>query len=252
MRRLVCGFVAGALVVCCASAALSQTLMQFERSLPPNTRTISTQGDAEINVVPDKCTVVFEVKTLEHDLGKAYELNAAKTKAVLAVAPKFHVEPADLQTSEITVQPSYPEGKFYSGPTHDATAFLVRTRIAFVLHEPKLAPELIQAVLAAGANAIEDFQLQTSELRKYRDQARLEALRAARQKAEALAAEMQCKVSRAIHVDETPVAVPLSIRYAMNMNVSQPAGGASEAAESNIALGRIPVRAHISATFELE
>jgi uncharacterized protein YggE len=104
--------------------------------------------------------------------------------------------------------------------------------------------------VAAGANRIHALQMRTSELRKHRDQARLMAVRAAREKAVAIASELGQKIGRARNVQ-----VDSPQGYWANANTTQnafsSAGGDSSGA-ADFAAGQITVTGRVTVTFELE
>ena len=58
--------------------------------------------------------------------------------------------------------------------------------------------------MAAGADNVNPMTLRTSELRKYRDQAREKAIQAAKEKAAALAAALGAKLGRPYSIVENP------------------------------------------------
>src|SRR5262249_58226568 len=63
---------------------------------------------------------------------------------------------------------------------------------------------LVESLVKAGGNRIDSIQYETSELRKYRDQARDLAVKAAREKAQALAAALGQQIGRAQSIEEVP------------------------------------------------
>ena len=63
---------------------------------------------------------------------------------------------------------------------------------------------LLESLIKAGGNRIDSIQYQTSDLRKYRDHARDLAVRAAREKADALAKALGQSIGKAHSIEETP------------------------------------------------
>ena len=117
----------------------------------------------------------------------------------------------------------------------------------------------MRAGLDAGANAIDSVDLETSELRKYRDEARTKALKIAREKAELLANTLSCKLGKPLMISEgySDTAYATRSNYtglaaqsaAFVHGAEMPAG--SEA-ETGIALGRLRIGSNMTATFELQ
>jgi uncharacterized protein YggE len=210
-------------------------------------RTITTSGDADVKVVPDKSTVVFQVQTFDKVLARAYQVNEASTKAVIALAPKYNVTPANVQTSQISVQPQYGESGSYGGPVRPAVGYLVETSVAICLSNPTQVPALIRDALAAGANTVQNVTLETTKERASKDEARVLALRAAREKAQLLAAEAQSKIGKAIRIEEGTVTPFMG--YAQNAVASR--SEASDDGGSSLALGQISMHARVTVTYEL-
>ena len=63
---------------------------------------------------------------------------------------------------------------------------------------------LVESLVKAGGNRIDSIQYETSDLRKYRDQARDLAVKAAREKAQALAAALGQQIGKAQSIEEVP------------------------------------------------
>jgi hypothetical protein len=107
--------------------------------------------------------------------------------------------------------------------------------------------------LEAGATSIQSVNFENSNLRKSRDEARMLALKAAREKAESLAHAENGKVGKALVITErgSEVTDLGSSRYQnMSNNVSQPSSFPNEINETE-APGEIRVSSSISVTFEV-
>jgi uncharacterized protein YggE len=112
-------------------------------------------------------------------------------------------------------------------------------------------------VLEAGANYVHGVEFATTELRKHRDEARALAVRAAREKAVALAKELGLKPGRARSIVEGGGGFWSGYGswggrgggYAQN--VSQRSADPSEVT-GTVAPGQIAVTAHVSVAFDLE
>ena len=115
-------------------------------------------------------------------------------------------------------------------------------------------------MLQAGATYIHGVDFRTTELRKYRDQARALAIKAAREKAEALARELGQQVGAPLHINEEQsgwyswYGSWWGGRYGnvATQNVVQNAGGQAWGGEGTIAPGQISVTARVAVEFELQ
>jgi uncharacterized protein YggE len=133
----------------------------------------------------------------------------------------------------------------------------VEKSIGVTLKDVSKFESLLSAVLEAGANHVYGVEFMTTDLRKYRDQARALAAKAAIEKANDLAAAAGLKV----------VGKPTSVSTysygggswygrmnSMGRNVAQNAyqSGQPGSAEGTIALGKISVTATVSMNFRME
>src|SRR5215813_12680108 len=156
----------------------------------PYTSTISITGDAAINVAPDRVRLNFGVQTRNAALDGATSANDAIVRRVIAAARSFQVDEGDIQTENIHVTLGY--------DSHDSTLidyYEVTKGVQVFLRDVSKFEPLMMAVLRSGANQIYDVEFSTSELRKYRDQARALAVKAALEKANDLASAAGFKVS---------------------------------------------------------
>jgi len=128
--------------------------------------------------------------------------------------------------------------------------------VAITLRDVSRFERLLSAVLTAGANRVYEVDFQTSELRKYRDQARELAVKAAIEKATAMASAAGSKVSKPESISAYNYGGGSAYgRNMMQQNVSQnvvsSAPGGGDEVSGTMAPGRIRVRASVSLTFRL-
>jgi uncharacterized protein YggE len=119
--------------------------------------------------------------------------------------------------------------------------------------------DLLTAVTEAGATNVHGIDFRTSELRKYRDQARALAVQAAGEKAEAMADVLSNSVGNTKSIYEDHVGWWSWYGYGwwgsrsggMSQNVVQNASGPSSDFDGAFAPGQISVNARVTVTFEL-
>ncbi len=221
-------------------------------------RLISVSGDAEVKVVPDEVLITLGVETLDKDLAKAKEENDQKVTQVIAAAQKLKIDAKNIQTDYISIQPDYESGSF-KFQAKGASGYYVRKTLAITLKDISKFEELLSNVLGAGANYVHGIEFRTSELRKYRDQARAMAIKAAQEKATALAKELGRSIGRPYSIQEGRIgwwsgySSWWGSRYGnqMSQNVSQNVNSPSQG-DSTVPLGQISVTASVNVSFELE
>jgi uncharacterized protein len=120
--------------------------------------------------------------------------------------------------------------------------------------------KLLQAGLKAGANKINDVVFSTSELRKYRDQARAMAVKAAIEKAHDLATAAGVRIAdKPLNINSSSsgglwygYGWRRSYGYGAQNAVQNYAGVGGSAADGSVALGKISVTATVEVIFKIE
>lgn len=218
---------------------------------------IDVNGEAVVKVVPDRVRLSLGIETRNKDLDAATAQNDAVVRRVLGTAQQFQVASGDIQTDYVHVDLAY--------DTHDGTVidyYSITKGVDIYLRDPAKFEALLKAALHAGANHVYDVEFSTSELRKYRDQARALAVKAAIEKANDMAG------AAGLRVNSKPVSISAysysggSFSYGccgyrrnsyQSQNVIQDmAAGANIPTDETVALGKIPVSASVSLRFQLE
>jgi hypothetical protein len=222
---------------------------------------VSTTGSAEIRVVPDLADLGFQVEARNADLRKARGEQAERMGKVLATLRSAGIKNSELQTSQVEIVPHYDNDNRGGGPFLEAPGrppvesvtarfFSVSQYVSCTIHDVKKIPNVTADAVAAGVTGIQGAGLRTSELRKYRDQARAQAMRAAKEKAVALAGELGVKVGRPFTITENAYGGNQMFN-AGNYQRSASVPG-NDTGESSFAPGTISVSAHVSVSFLLE
>ncbi|MFH1140849.1 MAG: SIMPL domain-containing protein, partial [Chloroflexota bacterium] len=153
-------------------------------------RTISVTGSANVMVVPDEVALTVGVENSDLVLTKAKNDNDAIIKRVLAEVQNLGVEERYIQTDYISIEPRYQDAYLKdASQKRELIGYFVRKNIAFTLKDVSRFEDLYSTILESGVTHVYGIEFRTTELRKYRDQARVLAIQAARGKAEALAKE---------------------------------------------------------------
>ncbi len=217
---------------------------------------ITVTGDAEVRVVPDEVILTLGVQTWNKNLDVAKRQNDQITAKVLALTKKYGINPNHVQTDYINIEPRYDDNYEASG----FIGFFVRKTIVITLKDISEFEDFLTDVLKTGVNFVHGIEFRTTELRKYRDQARSLAIKAAKEKAGDLAKELDQSLGKPTSIREDRVGWWSwygsgwwgSGWSSMSQNVVQNAGGNAPMTEGGIAPGQITVNARVSVTFELQ
>lgn len=231
-----------ALAVALATAARAQE----QRPAPP--RLVTVTGEAEILVVPDEVVFDVTVQTFNRDLRAAKSQTDERLKVLIALARQHGVAERDIQTDYVNIGPRYRGGD----DARTLLGYAVRKDLVFTLRDVTRAEGLLSELLESGVNRVNGVTFRTSQMRKHRDAARAQAVRAAREKAAALAQEIGQSIGKAHSIEEetiSPRQLTAQPNYSAN-TVGFAAGDASES-EGTLALGQIKVTARVTVRFEL-
>jgi hypothetical protein len=220
----------------------------------PEPRSVSATGEAEVRVVPDEIVFTVGVETNEETLAATKSRNDEAIRALQAAAVAKGVLPKDMQTEYVEVEPRYDNYE-----RRNTIGYTARKTVVLTLRDLARFEPVLDAVVAGGANRVLGISFRTSELRKHRDEARALAVRAAREKAQALAKELDQEIDRPHSIDEehnawfSPFGSWWAGRYGQAMqNVVQNAGPQQQAPDGTIAPGQISVTARVRVVFELK
>jgi len=157
---------------------------------------VSVAGSAEVKVAPDEVRLRVAVETRAETLDPARIENDQKIAAALAFLKQNGISDKDMKTDFINIQPDYN----YSSSRVKPVAYIVRKSIEVRLSKVSEFQSVLTGLLTNGVNVVDGVDFRTTELRKYRDQARAMAIRAAKEKAKALVSELDAKLGKPINV----------------------------------------------------
>jgi uncharacterized protein YggE len=236
-----------AVTVLSAFPAFSQQLQ-----VPPQ---ISVSGSAEVKVAPDEILLRLGVETRDASLDVAKKQNDERVAKALAFLKSKGVADKDVQTDYLNIQPGYDDRSSWK-----VEMYVARRSIEVKLRDTKSFEAILTGLLNSGVNNVHDMELRTSELRKHRDTARAMAIRAAREKADALAAELGVKRGKVYAVNANEWGGWWNSgggwggRYSghAQQNAMQNAGAPAESGDGTLSVGQISVSASVQVSFLIE
>ena len=223
--------------------------------------TVSVTGTAEMQVAPDEVVFTLDVTKTDKDLQTAKRLNDESVSKILEITRRFEILPQNVKTDYISVQMKYvsvrdPKKKIYDEDgdeigTKIFKGYEISKTVIIKLTEIKRFEEFFSEVLKSDLSEISSVKFETSKLRENRDKAREMAMKAAREKAVALAAAINQTVGKAIRITEAG-ASPQNYGYSQNVTSnSTGTGGSFSEAVATFAPGTIKVEAQVLVSFLL-
>lgn len=215
----------------------------------PAPRLVTVAGEAEVSVSPDEVVFDVTVQTFGKVLKTAKTQTDEQLKGLVAVVRRSGVAEADMQTEYVRVTPQF--------RGNDASrAFLgywVRKDLVITLRDMSRAEGLLSEMLDFGVWRVNGVTFRTSELRRHRDAARALAMKAAQEKAAALAGAVGQKIGRAYSIEEeVPPARDLSMANATANSFSTVETASDSSWEGTLAPGKIKISAKVTVKFVLE
>jgi uncharacterized protein YggE len=257
---IVGGIVAGSLLL--SGLRLEQPVAQAGPKPQPtaetacdNSRTVQVSGAATINVVPDRVLIELGVQSNGVTPTAVQAANSEAMQAVMAALAAQGIEAKDIATDIYVIEPIYED---YD--SLDIKGYRINNTIAITLREVQQTSPVLAAALEAGANQVVNVEFYTSELRKYRDQARDLAMKAATEKAEALATSAGAGVGCVLNISENSWSAYHGW-YGRNQNlwtqnvvqnVTPIDGASNDTGDEPISLGQIAGKAEVGVTFGLK
>jgi uncharacterized protein YggE len=217
---------------------------------------ISVTGEAEIRVVPDEVILTLGVETWDKNMGIAKGQNDAIVARVLALADEHAIAPEHVQTDYVSIEPRYRNGYY---DERDFIGYFVHKTLVITLRDLDKFEDILADALEAGVNYVHGIEFRTTELRKHRDEARALAIRAAKEKADALAGELDQQVGDPKMIQEVQSGWWSGYNSwwgsrwgnGMMQNVIQEMGAGELMGDGGLAPGQISITARVSVNFQL-
>jgi len=223
--------------------------------VPAQPRLIQVSGSAEVKVAPDEVYLKVGVQTRNESLDAAKQENDERVSKALAFLKNSGIRTKDVQTDFISLDPEY-----NSSSATKIAVYIVRKTIEVKLAKVEALEDTLTGLLNSGVNTVQGVTFRTSELRKYRDQARVMAIQAAREKANAMASNLGVKRGRVYDVSVVDSGGwwgigggywGTSMGNGMFQNAVQNAGGAG-VEDGAFSTGQISISASVNVSFAIE
>ncbi|NLD50821.1 MAG: SIMPL domain-containing protein [Clostridiaceae bacterium] len=173
----------------------------------PEQSIISVSGSADVMVVPDEAVITLGIDTRDKDISKAKAQNDERVNKIMELAKRLNIESKHIKVDYINIKPgdisAKPEYNYsYDEVSTENRGYVVRKSIVVTLKDLTKFEEFLTEVVKNGAEYVQSVQFKTSELRKHKDKARELAVKAAREKADAMTSVLGQKAGKAVSIRE--------------------------------------------------
>jgi len=220
---------------------------------------IMVTGEAVVKVQPDQIVINFGIETWDKDIMLAKQKNNEIMQKAMTVIKESGIPDKDIQTDYLSVEPRYDDNY----EKKDFIGYFIRNTFVVTLSDPEKVEDLVSRVLQSGVNYIHGINFQSTEFKKYREQARDLALNAAKEKAEKMAGALGQFLGDPIQISEgyggsdwwfynSWSGWGYGRTNMMSQNVVQNIPSSSDQISETIALGKISIKSNVTVTFELK
>lgn len=207
-------------------------------------RWIEVMGEASVSARPNFATITLGVSTTGKDAGQTLAANAAATDRLIASIKGESVDPADIQTSSLSVSPNFANPPQGSTAPPAIVGYTVGNMVTVTVRDVSRLGPLLDRAVSAGANAMYGVTFGHSDPGALLDGVRRDAVKDARAKADLYASGAGAKIGRLLQLSEPGAGQPRPFARAY-------AAPASMAVATPIEAGQEKLTVTVTARFEL-
>ena len=202
---------------------------------------ITVTGTGEVLVKPDLARVNIGVVTQFESASAGVRRNNEAVEKLLGALDEYGIAESDIQTSNFGVAPQYEYNR--SGQAPRLIGYRVTNQVRVTVRRIADLGTLLDEVVTAGANQINNVTFAVNEAKSFDDTARRRAMADAHRKAALYAQEAGVRLGSVLRIEEAANTVAIrQIEFA----VDQDAGAVP------IAPGQQTLRQHVRVTFTIE
>ena len=167
-----------------------------------NDRWIEVTGEGEVSAAPDFARVTLGVTTAGKDAGGAMAANAKAANALVALIKAEGVAPADIQTSDVSISPTFSQSSPGQTSSPTITGYSVSNNLTVIVRDIPRLGGLLDKAVSAGANSIYGIGFGHNNPSALLDKARPLAVADAKRKAEIYADAGGARIGRLMVLTE--------------------------------------------------
>jgi uncharacterized protein len=211
-RWLAVGLAAGLLVAGLASPLFSpRPILAVDPNGNPAEHTLSMSGSGHVVLSPDVADLRLGVNVNATTVKAARAAAARAMTAVIASLKRLGIAEEDIQTTIVSLQPTYDYASGTNPPR--LTGYAFSNGIAVTIRDLGEVGDAIDGALAAGATSLDGVSFRVDDQAAAEKQARESAMAEAKAKAQTLADAAGVSITGVASISETVSPVPYPIYY---------------------------------------
>ncbi len=204
---------------------------------------VNVQGEGKIKVTPDEACITISQDTRGLTAVAVKKENDAKIDAILKFIKKMNIPQSDYLTQRVALNPNYDYEK-------KQQEYIASQTVSILLKDLSKYDVLMDGLIKAGVNKIDNVEFKTSKLLQLQSDARKLAIKNAKLKAEDFVTVLGQKIGKAFSIsDNSQNFNPQPVMYASMKSASMNDSGAPN---ETLAAGEIEVLVNVSVSFLLE
>jgi len=227
------GIAVAAILLVFAYAAISY-VNSYSQSIEPSAfRSFTVSGEGKITAIPDVAQFTFSIITEGgKDIAKLQKENTEKGNKIIGFIKSQGVEDKDIKTQNYNLEPRYQyfncyqpmDGKSKSCPPPEIVGYTIRQTVSIKVRDFFKIGDILAGAIENGANSVSQLSFEIDDIDKIKNQAREEAIKKAKEKAESIAKAGDFRLGKLLSIEEEGFAP--TPYYLKNMELSpMDAGG---------------------------
>ena len=228
-------------------------IIDIQDKLQEAENTITITESSQIYAKPDLALGTFSVVTEAKTVTQALTDNTNKMNALISFIKNQGVEERDIKTTSFNISPRYEWRESLTcyppcpGNTRVLVGYEISQSLEVKIRDMLKIGETIQGATEAGANQVSNLQFVIDKQEEFKKQAREEAIKKAKVKAQELASQLGIKLIRISNFSEG-----VSTPFFYDMREAVGMGGAIPAPAPEIATGENKIEVTVSLTYQVK
>ena len=249
MNRYIRSVIFSLIAVC---AVLLQTACAGRNTVQEHC--ITVVGKATVYVSPDQATVAFSVVSQANDLTTAKQRHDTAMQKTTTLFSRYNIEQNDVTAENLTIHPRYS----YNSDMPKFLYYEITQNISVSITNLDNYEPFLTDLVNNGIDRINDVRFSAQDVRKYKDEARRNAVKAAEEKAQLLcdaaaSGSNKPQLGKIIRISEVASYSDWNGYNTMTQNRVAYAKAAADTSEVGGApIGKILFEAQIEMVFELQ
>lgn len=216
---------------------------QYDYIGVPETRDmISVEGTGKVTALPDVASFSIGVQTEKSSIADAQKDNTDKMNAIVKAMKDFGITDEDIRTSNYSIYPQYN----YLDGRQSLRGYQVSQDVTVKVRDLSKVGDIFAKAGDLGANTVGGLQFMVDDPDQFKQEARVEAIKKAQEKAQFLAKETDIKLGKIVSFYEYSPEQPVYYDGIMKAEAAVGMGGGAPAPSIQPGSSEITVTVNVS------